>query len=43
MIAAECPVIPLMFYTHTIAGSDRIKSLYVDPQKHADLSTAELA
>lgn len=37
------PVIPLMFYTHTLAGSDRIKHLYVDPQKHADLGTAELA
>ncbi len=35
--------IPVMFYTHTIAGSDRIKHLYVDPQKHADLGTAELA
>ena len=29
---------------HTlVAGSDRIKHLYVDPQKHADLGTAELA
>ena len=43
MVAADCPVIPIMFYTHTIAGSDRIKHLYVDPQKHADLGTAELA
>ena len=43
MVAADCPVIPVMFYTHTIAGSDRIKHLYVDPQKHADLGTAELA
>ena len=33
MVAADCPVIPVMFYTHTI----------VDPQKHADLGTAELA
>ena len=43
MVAADCPVIPIMFYTHTIVGSDRIKHLYVDPQKHADLGTAELA
>ena len=43
MVAADCPVIPVMFYTHTIVGSDRIKHLYVDPQKHADLGTAELA
>jgi len=43
MVAADCPVIPVMFYTHTIAGSDRVKYLYVDPQKHADLGTAELA
>ncbi len=43
MVAADCPVIPVMFYTHTIVGSDRIKHLYVDPQKHAELGTAELA
>ena len=43
MVAADCPVIPVMFYTHTIVGSDRVKYLYVDPQKHADLGTAELA
>lgn len=41
-IAADCPVIPLMFYTHVVAGSDRISKLYIDPQKHADLGTAEL-
>ena len=43
LIAADCPVIPIMFYSHTTAGSDRIKHLYLDPQKKADLSTAELA
>ena len=32
-----------MFYTHTLVGSDRIKNLYVDPQKKADLATCELA
>ena len=31
-----------MFYTHVVAGSDRISKLYIDPQKHADLGTAEL-
>ena len=41
-IAADCPVIPLMFYTHVTAGSDRVKSFYMDPQKHADLANAEL-
>ncbi|WP_072415342.1 peptide ABC transporter substrate-binding protein [Collinsella phocaeensis] len=43
IIASDCPVIPLMFYTHTLVGSDRIKNLYVDPQKKADLATCELA
>ena len=37
------PIIPLMFYTHQIAGSDRVKHLYIDPSKHAELGTAELA
>ena len=43
IIASDCPVIPLMFYTHTLVGSDRVKNLYVDPQKKADLATCELA
>lgn len=43
LIAADCPVIPIMFYTHTTAGSDRVKSFYLDPQKHAELGTAELS
>ena len=42
MVADFCPVIPLLFYTHTLAGSDRIKSLYIDPQKKARLASAEL-
>ncbi|MDY2777706.1 MAG: ABC transporter substrate-binding protein [Collinsella sp.] len=42
LIGADLPVIPLMFYTHTIAGSERIKSLYIDPQKKAYLARAEL-
>ena len=43
LIGADLPVIPLMFYTHTIAGSDRVKSLYIDPQKKAYLARAELS
>ena len=42
VIANDMPIIPLMFYTHTLAGSDRVKTLYVDPQKKASLDTAEL-
>ena len=42
-IASDMPVIPIMFYTHTTAGSDRIKSFYMDAQKHAYLNQAELA
>ncbi|MBE6469148.1 MAG: ABC transporter substrate-binding protein [Coriobacteriaceae bacterium] len=42
-IAADCPIIPIMFYTHVIAGSDRVKHLYIDPQQHAWLGTAELS
>ena len=37
------PIIPLMFYAHQICGSDNVKTLYVDPSKRADLSTAEIA
>lgn len=42
MIGADLPVIPLMFYTHTIVGSDRVKNLYIDPQKKAYLARAEV-
>ena len=42
LIAADCPIIPLMFYSHVTAGSDRIKSFYLDPQKHAYLNRTEL-
>ncbi|OUP08026.1 ABC transporter substrate-binding protein [Collinsella sp. An2] len=43
IIGEDNPVIPLNFYTHQIAGSDRIAHLYIDPLKKADLSEAELA
>ena len=43
MIQAKMPVIPVMFYSHTMCGSDRVKNLYIDPQKHAYLNTAEIS
>ena len=43
LVAEDNPVIPLNFYTHQIAGSDRIAHLYIDPLKKADLSQCELA
>lgn len=43
LIGADMPVIPLMFYTHTLVGSSRIKNLYIDPQKKAYLGRAELS
>lgn len=42
IIGADLPVIPLMFYTHTLVGSSRVKNLYIDPQKKAYLARAEL-
>lgn len=42
IIGADLPVIPLMFYTHTLVGSSRVKNLYIDPQKKASLARAEL-
>ncbi len=43
LIAADCPIIPIMFYTHVTAGADRVKSFYLDPQKHAHIQDAELS
>ncbi len=42
-IASDCPIIPIMFYTHVTAGADRVKSFYLDPQKHAHIQDAELS
>ncbi|MCH3968664.1 MAG: ABC transporter substrate-binding protein [Atopobiaceae bacterium] len=42
-IAEDMPVIPLMFYKHQVCGSSKIQSLYVDPQKKADMSQCELS
>ncbi len=40
MVAADCPVIPVMFYTHTTLAPIASRTFYVDPQKHAELGTA---
>lgn len=41
-IAEDMPVIPIMFYTHTMVGGSNVATLYLDPQKKADLSKAQL-
>ncbi len=41
-IAEDMPVIPLMFYTHTMVGGSNVAKMYLDPQKKADLSQAQL-
>lgn len=41
-VGDEVPVIPLMFGTLGLEGSDRLQSLYVDPQGRAHLAEAEL-
>ncbi|MBM6756479.1 ABC transporter substrate-binding protein [Collinsella tanakaei] len=41
-IGEDMPVIPIMFYTHTMVGGPNVATLYLDPQKKADLSKAEL-
>ena len=41
-IAEDMPVIPLMFYTHTTVGGSNVATMYLDPQKKADLSKAQL-
>ena len=42
-IAEDFPVIPIMFYRHTIVCSDRVNGLYVGPMKLSDLSTCWLS
>ncbi|MGN0060129.1 MAG: ABC transporter substrate-binding protein, partial [Coriobacteriales bacterium] len=42
VIAADLPVIPIMFYAHNHVASDKIKSLYYDPQGKADLANTKL-
>lgn len=41
-IGEDMPVIPLMFYTHTCVGGSNVATMYLDPQKKADLSKAQL-
>ncbi len=43
LIAADLPVIPLMFYAHNNIASDRMASLYHDPQTKTDFAAAEFA
>ena len=37
------PVIPLFYYKHQMVCSQRVKSLYMDPQKLCDMSAVELS
>ncbi|MCI1665123.1 MAG: ABC transporter substrate-binding protein [Atopobiaceae bacterium] len=41
-IADDMPVIPLFYYKHSMVGSSKVKSIYIDPQKKADMSQCEL-
>ena len=43
LIAEDMPVIPLFYYKHQMVCSQRVKSLYIDPQKLCDMSTVELS
>lgn len=43
LIAEDMPVIPLFYYKHQMVCSQRVKSLYMDPQKLCDMSTVELS
>ena len=43
LIAEDMPVIPLFYYKHQMVCSQRVKSLYIDPQKLCDMSTIELS
>ena len=43
LIAADMPVIPLLYYKHQMVCSQRVKSLYMDPQKLCDMSAVELS
>ena len=43
LIGVDFPVIPIMYYAHDYAGSDRVKSLYIDPVINAHMRDMELA
>ena len=42
IVGDDLPVIPLMWYAHNYVGSEKIKSLYVNPAYIASLAEAEL-
>ena len=42
LIGEDMPIVPLMFYAHNWVGSERVESLYLDPQTKADFATATL-
>lgn len=41
-IADDLPIIPIMFYAHNHVGSEKVESLYYNPQGQADLASASL-
>ena len=43
MIGKDLPVIPLMYYAHNHVGSERLKSLYYNPQTKTEFDTVEFA
>ena len=43
LMAEDSPVIPIMYYAHDFAGSDRVKELYIDPQINAHMRSMELS
>lgn len=42
VLGEDSPVIPIFFYTHTIVGSEKVKSLNMNMMKLVDMSTVEL-
>ena len=42
MAGEDLPIIPIMWYSHVHIGSERVKTLFYDPQGKADLDKAEL-
>ena len=42
MIADDLPIIPIMWYAHLHVASQRVKTLYYNPQGVASLDTAEI-
>ncbi len=42
LIGEDMPIVPLMFYAHNWVGSERVESLYLDPQNKVDFATTTL-